>query len=577
MTKAYSYIRFSTHRQLNGGSLNRQLEATEKYASDNGLTLDTSIVLQDLGIPAFKGENIVNGALGEFVKLVENGNIQKGSVLIVENLDRLSRDKMSNALALFLSIINAGITIVTLMDNREYNTKTIDNGVAELIISISILSRAHEESRTKSRRIRESRKKERELARSGIRKITSKAPKWLKLNDDKTAFSFDLIVDYTIKEIFRLKIEGSGARKIQKILSENPSMYWQPPSWKRNETGGWKSSYINRILTNPAVKGEFQPHELTEEGRQPSGEPIMDYYPRIIDDETFYRVQKIIQENRKHLGNGGGRTGKANNLFVHIVKCGFCQSSMQLNDKGTGSKGGKYLKCSNNNCNAKAIRYYQFEDVVLKNLEELDISQITLEPEQSAKEINILTSGLDASKAELSIIKSKIENLTDAIAKSPDSLQREILSNKQIELIRSQNDLSRKTNQLDSELEVLKKQKYSYLEHQRQIVELNQLRDQATNDDDKIRINQKLRRALRNMIKWIRVYPLTEPYVPVSRTEDFDLITMKDKYLERVSIRFNNNQQRALFFKHINDELKYESEALKEIKKLPLTRFQKKS
>ncbi|WP_425450421.1 recombinase family protein [Virgifigura deserti] len=49
-------------------------------------------------------------------QLVRQGRIEPGSVLIVESLDRLSREQVLETQALFLLIINAGVTIVTLVD-----------------------------------------------------------------------------------------------------------------------------------------------------------------------------------------------------------------------------------------------------------------------------------------------------------------------------------------------------------------------------------------------------------------------------------------------------------------------------
>ncbi len=60
----YSYIRFSTPEQIKGDSLRRQLEDTEKFAKDNGLYLDDSLTIKDLGVSAYKGRHKTHGALG---------------------------------------------------------------------------------------------------------------------------------------------------------------------------------------------------------------------------------------------------------------------------------------------------------------------------------------------------------------------------------------------------------------------------------------------------------------------------------------------------------------------------------
>ncbi len=79
--KAYSYIRFSTPEQLKGDSLRRQLESSRKYALEHNLVLDES--LRDLGVSAFKGKNATEGALKRFMELIDAGQVERGSILIL--------------------------------------------------------------------------------------------------------------------------------------------------------------------------------------------------------------------------------------------------------------------------------------------------------------------------------------------------------------------------------------------------------------------------------------------------------------------------------------------------------------
>jgi DNA invertase Pin-like site-specific DNA recombinase len=87
---AYSYIRFSTVEQLKGHSLARQLQRTREYCASRGLTLDESIP-PDLGRSAYSGEHLEKGSLGDFLARVKADFIPTGSALVIENLDRLSR------------------------------------------------------------------------------------------------------------------------------------------------------------------------------------------------------------------------------------------------------------------------------------------------------------------------------------------------------------------------------------------------------------------------------------------------------------------------------------------------------
>ncbi|HWI26590.1 MAG TPA: recombinase family protein, partial [Stellaceae bacterium] len=108
MTRAYSYLRFSTPEQERGDSFRRQTSMAEAYAVKNGLQLDERS-FRDLGVSAFRGANAETGMLGEFLNLVRCEAIPQGSFLLVESLDRLSRNKPRKAVRLLESICEEGI------------------------------------------------------------------------------------------------------------------------------------------------------------------------------------------------------------------------------------------------------------------------------------------------------------------------------------------------------------------------------------------------------------------------------------------------------------------------------------
>jgi hypothetical protein len=67
---------------------------------------------------AFRGRNAVKGTLKLFLDALDKGVIKPGTYLLIESLDRLSRNEVDEAFELFMSIIRRGITIVTLSDEQ---------------------------------------------------------------------------------------------------------------------------------------------------------------------------------------------------------------------------------------------------------------------------------------------------------------------------------------------------------------------------------------------------------------------------------------------------------------------------
>lgn len=98
---------------------------------------------------AFRRANAEVGALAEFPEAVRIGRVPRGSVLIVESIDRLSRNRIGEALRLFISILNSGVSIVIREPRRTYTQDSIDD-IAALLEPLIYMSRAQEGSPTKS-------------------------------------------------------------------------------------------------------------------------------------------------------------------------------------------------------------------------------------------------------------------------------------------------------------------------------------------------------------------------------------------------------------------------------------------
>lgn len=367
MPNAYSYIRMSTDLQLRGDSLRRQTELSEKYAIENGLTLIADFKLQDIGVSAFKGDNLSTGALGRFVQAVKTGQIPAGSYLLVESLDRLSRQKINASVALFLDLTQAGINLVTLSDRQLY--KAGDTDFTQLIYSIVVMSRAYEESQTKSMRVGSAWSQKR--ANAATKKLTRICPAWLALANDRKSFEVVVGRDEIVQRMFRESSQGIGTYSITRRLNAEsiPTFGTQT---------AWNQSYVTKILQNRAVLGEYQPHRFVGGKRVPDGEPILDYFPRVIEENLFLSVQagRTVRATK-----GSGRKGITfSNLFTHVAVCDYCGSPMRYINKGKGPKGGTYLKCLNaingQGCIPISWRYSDFETSFLFFTKEIDLASI---------------------------------------------------------------------------------------------------------------------------------------------------------------------------------------------------------
>jgi DNA invertase Pin-like site-specific DNA recombinase len=326
-----SYLRFSTPEQLKGDSKRRQTDLAAQWAEQNGLKISES--LSDLGISAYRGANSTSGKLGEFLRLVEQGRVPKGTFLIVEELDRISRESPEESLPLFLSIIKAGIVVVTLNTGDRFERGAIDMG--RLMIAVVKFCTAHDESLKKGRRHAENWRNKR--AKASEKPLTSLVPSWLKMSGGKIVADPQRVK--VVKRIFKMAREGQGAIHIAGVLNNSPL-----PVLPRS--GAYTRKFILYTLRNRAVLGEYQPGQIQydpETGVRrtiPAGDPVKGYFPQIISEGDFFAVQEGLRRRR----SAGGPTSKFVHLFTGLLYS-VDGSTLVITTKRKGS-GRRYVPSS---------------------------------------------------------------------------------------------------------------------------------------------------------------------------------------------------------------------------------------
>jgi DNA invertase Pin-like site-specific DNA recombinase len=147
-------MRCSSIRQAGGTTFKRQKILADAFVAKHGLTLDTTFKLTDAGKSGFHGTNASLGALKRFLDEIEAGTIEKGSYLIVEKLDRLTRAKLYDALSLFKKITDAGVLIATVEPERIYDSSALEGTDAlELVFSSFCPTKKVKRNRNGPRRI----------------------------------------------------------------------------------------------------------------------------------------------------------------------------------------------------------------------------------------------------------------------------------------------------------------------------------------------------------------------------------------------------------------------------------------
>jgi len=417
--RAYSYVRMSSQRQLRGDSLRRQLERSRAYADEHSLLLDDS--LQDLGMSAWKGKNFKHGALGRFLAMVENGEIPRGSYLLIESLDRLSREAVPDALTLFMAIINAGIVIVTLgRDGHQVYSREILNGDwTKLIIGLAVMSRGHEESQTKSERIGAANKRKREKARAGEGHITGLTPTWIdaeRVGGNRYEFTLNHHTQ-TVRTIYEMAARGLGSTAIARHLNATGT-----PTFGTDN--GWYQSIIKLLLKRVDVIGTFQPHRMQDGKRVQDGDAIEGYFPAAIDKDLFLRVQAM----RRLVGKPGRKGKSFANLLTGLCRCAHCHGAMMMKISRVKEGTARYLVCVNRvrgyRCNEgrKNFRYEPIEAAILDHVPELNLAD-ALKSTRFNAEIAARDEDIAILTLRLEDLRRKEHRLAQVVEESNDQIE----------------------------------------------------------------------------------------------------------------------------------------------------------
>jgi DNA invertase Pin-like site-specific DNA recombinase len=499
---AYSYLRFSFSEQAKGDSIRRQVAARDAYLTRMGHSLDTSFMLPpDRGRSAFRGKNRTTGNLSLFLDACKQGRIKRGSLLLLENLDRLTREESEIALEVFKNILGYGVTIVTLTPEMEFKPGEMNFG--KWVMALSEICRGHSESLMKS--VRGKAKWEARRASAETKPMTSRCPSWLdvvdrnyKANRTQLAFKLNERKADTVRKIYKLAADGYGISAIAKKLNREgvPTISKAPH---------WHDSYVYKVLINRAVVGEYQPRKRDEnQDLVPVGQPIKDYFPAVVTAAQWAKARTAIRSRKT---SGGRVTSDVANLFTGLVRTpGGVTFAMRVRN------GYPYL---NQNTiaqglahNVNGIPYRGFEKVVLAWLREVKL-------DFGGEDV---TSGLESQRED---ITATIAELEAGIRKGGKSVARLVvlLEEKESELAA-----------VNEALELALIPKANQFGHTQTLIAILE----TCSPEERESIRRQIKQQIRFLVKSIEV-----------RTEGVPRNPNKRHYL---TITFSDGKQRRIWF-----------------------------
>lgn len=412
--RVYSYIRFSDARQAAGHSSERQRDFAARWAAEHGLELDEQLTMRDEGLSAYHQRHITQGALGVFLAAVQAGQVAPGSVLVVEGLDRLSRAEPLQAQAQLASIIHAGLSVVTAADGRVYSRETLTAQPMDLVYSLLVMIRAHEESATKSRRVRDAIRRQCLAWQSGSYRGLIRygnTPSWLRALPDGSGWALIPERAAAVRVAIEMALRGLGTGHIVQHLHAT-GQAWSDAA----PTTG----HLSRLLRHEALRGD-KAIELDGERYLLAG-----YYPALVDTAGWDQLQLSVQARGRVAVRGqipSILTGTG------VASCGYCGAALKAQTMaskrrpdGSLPDSQRRLQCSANNrgggcavpgsCSAAPIERAIIDycsDIL--NLRALDLGDASALPRAE----------LVAAEADLARLDQQLDRLTDALLAGGES------------------------------------------------------------------------------------------------------------------------------------------------------------
>lgn len=324
---AVVYARFSSHSQ-GEQSIEGQLSEAYKYATAHGYTIVHEYVDRAKSGRSDNRE--------QFQQMLKDTAKKQFDVIILWKVDRFGRNREEITLNKYKCKKN-GVRV-------EYVAETIPNTPEGVILESVLEGFAEYYSLQLSQNIRRGQAESAEKCQS----TGGNRPMGYLTGPDKR-FILDPDTAPTVKMIFDMYAAGST---VTEIITHLNSL------GLRNRRGkAFTNNSLYAVLKNEKYTGVYLYKDKRIEGGM----------PRIVDDDTFWKVQEMLKINKRAPAH---KWSKAEYLLTDKLFCGKCGSGM-IGESGTSKTGAKhnYYSCSKKKrfreCDKKSIRQTTIEDLVI--------------------------------------------------------------------------------------------------------------------------------------------------------------------------------------------------------------------
>ena len=279
------YVRVSSEAQVENYSIPQQKDYITDYCRIKQWELIKIYV--DAG---YTGANTARPGLQELIS-----DLDAYDLVLVYKLDRLSR-MQKDILQMIDTMAEHRCKFASIQENFD-TTTPLGMAMVGILGAFAQLERTQIKERMAIGR--EGRTKK------GLWRAGSNVPTGYDYIDGKPVIREDEAIQ--IRKIFELCLQGWTINKIRKYMHEHYT----------NRYSSWaQASAVSTTLRNPLYIGLLPSRAL--------GQPYQGIHEPIIDNETFYQVQKILDNRLEQYDPYVKHPFKAKHLLTGIIYCGEC-------------------------------------------------------------------------------------------------------------------------------------------------------------------------------------------------------------------------------------------------------------
>ena len=326
------YARFSSHSQTEQ-SIEGQLKVCHEYAEANGHIV--------VGEYIDRAQSGTTDSRAEFQRMIADGDKHTFEAVLVYQLDRFARNRYDSAINK-AKLKKNGVRVISAKEN-------ITDDASGILVEGILESMAEYYSVELSQKIR------RGMAINAEKCLSTGSNPGLGFKvDSERRFYIDEEEAAIVREIFERYASGETVADIIRDLNARKITTSRGKEFNKNS--------LHRLLRNKRYIGTY----IYKEQETPNG------MPRIISDELFERVQRILDKNKAAPARS---RGKEEYLLTTKLFCGYCRE-MMVGYSGKGKSGAKYCyyACKNAKkklCEKKTVNKDYIENKVVVTLQAL--------------------------------------------------------------------------------------------------------------------------------------------------------------------------------------------------------------